>query len=49
MRMCNDSNITPMRLLIERMPGDHAYTDVIAVLCICMCVQVCIALCEHEV
>ena len=23
MRMCNHNNITPMRLLIEFMPGDH--------------------------
>ena len=30
MRMCNHNNITPMRLLIEFMPGDH----VIIQLCI---------------
>ena len=23
MRMCNDNNVTPMRLLIEFMPGNH--------------------------
>ena len=27
MRMCNHNNITPMRLLIEFMPGDHVIIE----------------------
>ena len=34
MRMCNDNNVTPMRLLIEFMPGNHVNIKLHSMLCV---------------